>query len=175
MTPPCPLLLDACTVFELSRRGAWDLLIRARRIVVPSIVARDEAFWTERDSKILIIDLPALIAAGAIDEVDVDLSGMQKVVGQFDAVFREGLHDGEIEALAYLSAVTTPVEYCTADAAAIHAAVMLGLGEHLVSLESVLRTVGLQRSLGVEFRDEHLRRHREIGAQKLIRREGFRR
>lgn len=174
MTPPCRLLLDACSIFELHRRGAWDLLVRDRRIVVPSIVARDEAFWTERESKTLIIDLPSMIAAGTIDEIDVDLSIMEKVVAQFDHVFREGLHDGEIEALAHLSVTEDAIDYCTADTGAIHAAVMLAVGDRLVSLESVLRAAGLQRSLGIEFCDEHMRRHREIGAQKLITREGFR-
>jgi hypothetical protein len=138
-------------------------------------VAHDEAFWTEAESGIVIIDLPAVIAAGRIQEISADLALMEKAVAQFDPVFREGLHDGEIEALAYLSGTEVEMDYCTADGGAIYAAVMLGLGERLVSLESVLRTAGLQRQLAVEFCEEHLRRHREIGSRKRITGEGFRR
>ena len=174
MTPLCPLLLDACSVFELHRRGAWDLLVLTRRIIVPSIVARDEAFWTERESKTLIIDLPSLIADHTIDEVEVDLSVMAEVLSQFDNVFRESLHDGEIEALAYLLTIEDAMDFSTADAGAIYAAVMLGLGHRLVSLETVLRLVGLGRSLDSKFCDDYLARNRTIGSRKFITREGFR-
>ena len=175
-TPPCRLLLDTTAVLELHRRDAWSALIQRRTIVVPSIVAYNESFYYERASQTIIIDLPLLIAGGKIQELEATPSEMRSVAAEFDRVFVEGLHPGELEALAILRKdLDDSLRFCTADKVAIYAIVLLNLEERIVSLEAVLREVGLSRPLSPEFMDAHLLRHRETGAVKRITGDGLRR
>ena len=175
-TPPCRLLLDTNAVLELHRRDAWSALLQRRSIVVPSIVAHEESFYYERASQTVIIDLPSLIAGGEIQELEATPSEMRDVASAFDRVFVEGLHPGELEAVAILKKnPDDPLRFCTADKVAIYALVLLNLEERLVSLEAALREVGLSRPLSPEFMDAYLQRHREIGSVKRIIGDGLRR
>jgi hypothetical protein len=100
---------------------------------------------------------------------------MRTVAAEFDRVFVEGLHPGELEAIAILKKnPDESLRFCTADKVAIYALVLLNLEERLVSLEAVLREVGLGRALAPEFMDAYLQRHREIGAVKRFTGDGLR-
>lgn len=174
-TPPCRLLLDTTAVLELHRRDAWLVLLQRRTIVVPSIVAHEESFYYERASQTIIIDLPSMIGRGEIQELEATPSEMRTAASAFDRVFVEGLHPGELEAIAILKKVADDsLRFCTADKVAIYALVLLNLEERLVSLEAVLREVGLSRPLSPEFMDAYLQRHREIGVVKRITGDGRR-
>ncbi len=169
------MLLDTTAVLELHRRDAWSALLQRRTIIVPSIVAHEESFYYERESQTIIIDLPSLIARGKMQELEATPSEMRTVASEFDRVFVEGLHPGELEALAILKKdPDDSLTFCTADKVAIYALVLLNLEERLVSLEAVLREVGLGRPLSAEFMDVYLQRHRQIGALKRITGDGLR-
>ena len=170
------MLLDTNAVLELHRRDAWSALLPRRPIVVPSIVAHEESFYYERASQTIIIDLPSLIAKGEIQELEATPFEMRTVASEFDRVFVEGLHPGEPEAVAILKKnPDDPLRFCTSDKVAIYALVLLNLEEHLVSLEALLREVGLGRPLSPEFMESYLQRHGEIGAVKRISGDGLRR
>jgi hypothetical protein len=173
-TPPCRLLLDTGAVLELHRRDVWSALVQRRTIILPSIVAHEESFYYERSSQTIVIDLASQISEGKIQELGATPSEMGSVASKFDRVFVEGLHPGELEALAILARDPDhSLRFCTADKIAIYALVLINLEERLVSLEAVLREVGLGRPLSPEFMDTYLQRHREIGVVKRITGDGL--
>lgn len=142
---------------------------------MPSIVAHEESFYFEQSSQTIVIDLPALIAEGKIQEMEATPSEMALVASRFDRAFVGGLHAGELEALAILGKdADESLKFCTADKLAIYATVLLSLEERLASLQVLLREVGLDRPLSHEFTESYLKHHREIGAEKRIRGEGLR-
>jgi len=58
--------------------------------------------------------------------------------------------------------------FCTADKAALRAAVMLGLGERCVSLEALLKAIGLQKSLSVQYSESWMMQQLEAAKEDRI-------
>ncbi len=170
------LLLDANVVIEAYRREVWEDLLDREALAVPSIVAHSEAFFYDSDLDAVPkpIHLPTLIQEGKIQELSATPSEMGAVAQIFDRVFLGGLHDGETEALALLHGGQFAPEFCSGDKMAIQALAMMGRSEDGISLESVLRRTGLNRSIGHEFTKKYFDRHLKIGQQKRITGEGLR-
>jgi len=95
------LLPDAMTVIHLHEIDLWDGLCSRTEIIVPSTSTE----WR------INIDLPAQIQAGKITEVAASLADIQDFLAQLDSVTRESLHDGEIEALAFLFKNQVPLSW----------------------------------------------------------------
>ena len=82
----------------------------------------------------------------------------------FDSPMRSALHSGEIEAPAvmHLKRETDGLFFCTGDAKAIKALVLMGLRDKGVSLENLLSKAGFTKKLPQHFS--------EIRFQQLIER-----
>jgi hypothetical protein len=105
-----------------------------------------------------------LVSASAQDVFDVQ--------ARFASWFLDLVHPGELESLAVLlSPELSECEFCTADATAIRAAALLGLGERCVCLKELLDGIGLGRDLGKQFRPEFLGQFLEAG--RIDRLRGF--
>lgn len=91
------------------------------------------------------------IDGGRIDIIDCDATEVAPVSAACERF--ADLHAGELESLAIMRRPGQDMLFCTADGGAIRAAVMLDLLERTVSLEELLKQVGLPR----DFSDrEHL-------------------
>jgi len=170
------LLLDANVIIKAHKLGIWQLLIERAEIVVPSIIARDEAlYYSLEEGQIpTSINVPLLIDAGKIKEFSASLEELDELQSKFDREFVEHIHPGEREALALLFAGRLPDYYfCSGDAKAIQTAAMLRLGEQIVSLEKTLKSLGLEKKLEFWFSEDFCKKQLDIGHQNLIQGRGI--
>lgn len=177
ITPRC-VLLDANVIIEAYKLEAWQLLIERAGVIVPSIVAFDETlFFSKRIGGVPeAILLSKLIDLGKIKLVSATVPQMHSLRMIFDRVFVEGLHDGEVEALALLlSNSVDNAFFCTGDALAIQALAMIGHSESGISMELLLKSNGLKKPLPVQFTEQFLKTNLGIGRQNFITGTGLRR
>ncbi|MCC7354419.1 MAG: hypothetical protein IT330_11750 [Anaerolineae bacterium] len=172
--PPQSLLPDADVIIYAHKIKVWSVLKEKVRIVVPSVILHKEAIYSETDAEWTQIDLPGQVARGEIAEIGATTKEINEVLSKFDVVAREALHIGELEALALLlSGRAAGALFCSADKAAIQSLALLGLSEQGVSLEGVLRSVGLSRPLQHQYTESYFRRHIGIGKERRIKGEGL--
>lgn len=174
-TTPLFILLDANVIFEACRQGIWESLLQKVRIAVPSIIARDEALFVEIGETTLPLKLPEDIDSGRLEELSADASAMGDVQRLFDRTFVDGLHEGELEALAIIYVSEEEIVFCTADQMAIQALAMMDHADRGISFEALLRKTGLWRKMERHFIEAFFREHIERGKTKRIRGEGIRR
>lgn len=170
-TSPKFLLLDACAIIKAHEIDVWDSLIERATIAVSSIVAHDEAlFYSDEEGMIPPkINLPNLISKGLITELTANLEEIRTLRGVFDKYFNAGLHDGEAESLALLyCGKAEGFLYCSSDKVAIQGLAMLGLSHCGISMEQLLLSLGLQKSLSREYTDEFFRKYLQVGQQQQI-------
>jgi hypothetical protein len=148
------VLLDADVVIRAFELHIWDRLVDKYEVVLAGTVCNevrdyfDPATAARKD-----INLKSYIADGRIKLVDAPLIWAAEI----DAFCRArlgGLHGkGELESIAIVKHETRDVQFCTADGYAIRTMVLLGYGSRLVSLEKLLRSVGLSRKF--ETREDY--------------------
>jgi hypothetical protein len=163
-------------VIAAHEHGVWEQLTEQCEIAVSAIVAYDEALFHSRDDFGFTkkIDLPADIEGKLITELSATVAEMADCRARFDSVLASGLHDGEVECLAVLLNRTNDrYSFCTSDKAALLAMALLGLDERCISLEALLKSIGLQKSLAPQYSDEWLRNNLEKGAESRLYRRGL--
>lgn len=172
---PRLLLIDAGAVFAALRYDAWEPLLAAYHVLVPSTIVRVEAiFFVDREGRRIAIDLPAQVEAGRIEEVEVSAADVAAMKRRFTPEFRERLDEGELEAIAYLvSREEDDLRFVTADGPAIQATVMVDPDSRVISLEAVLELCGFARPLPLRFSREFVKKHSEEGAVRRIQRRGM--
>lgn len=171
------VLLDANVVIEAHSIGVWQKLLDRCQIMIPSIVVRDEALFYSRETNGIHEDiyLPKLVQDGKIIELTATAEDLHSLYGTFDRVFVEGIDPGEAEALALLkSRKAAEACFCTGDALAIRALAMLGMSEVGISLETLLKRLGLQRKLQhFWFTEEFFQENLKRGSIKRVTGEGL--
>ena len=173
---PKLFLLDAGPVIGLHELGVWEALTERAEVIVPAIVADKEAhFWDDGEGVGRVIDLRADAAAGRLRIAAVDATEVAEMLSRFDPIMRERIDAGEAEAITLLCQATDdPPEFCTADRAAVRAACLLGHSSRIVSLEGVLRRVGLDPPvLAAKYTDKRVREWVTEGQQMRLRGEGL--
>ena len=169
-------LLDAGPVIELHRLGIWEAVVDRTLLIVPSIVAREEAlFWDSGEGIGRAINLVPLIESGTIEEIAADIDQLTATKALFDPSLVDSIHAGELEALSILR--TWPDDdrpaFCTGDRLATIALCLLGFSTLAVSLEELLDRIGLGRELGRPFQRDMMKAWIEEGTQRLLRGEGL--
>ncbi len=170
------VLLDANIVIEAYKLGIWENLIEKVEIAVSSIVAHEESlFYSIQENKIPeSINLKSLIDEGKIKELSATREKMANFLYQFDSVFVQGLHDGEVESLSLImSGKAADLLFCSSDAVALKALAMIGHSDAGISMESLLRKTGLQRSLSKQFTDNFYKAQIDMGNQNFITGQGL--
>jgi hypothetical protein len=173
-TAPLFILLDANVIFEAHRQGIWQPLLQKVRIAVPSIIARDEALFVEIGKTTLPLNLREDIDSGRLEELSAEASEMRGVQRVFDRAFVDGLHEGELEALAITRRSEEEILFCSADQMAIQALAMMDHADRGLSFEALLRKAGLWRKMERHFTEAFFRGHIEKGRTKRIKGEGIR-
>lgn len=165
------VLLDANVVIALHAAGLWVRLVESCDVIVPETVAEESRFHSVGLGGFSSpIDLYTEAQAGRITLASAFAQDVLDVQARFASWFLDLIHPGELEALAaLLSPEMTECEFCTADAAAIRAAAMLGLAERCVCLKEVLDSAGLGRDLGRQFGPEFLRESVAAGRRDRLR------
>jgi len=170
------VLLDSNIVIEAYRLDIWEKLIERVEIVVSSVVAHQESlFYSEEEGKIPDpINLSRLIQAGQIQELTATTEEIADFLDMFDRNFVFGLHDGETESLALIkSGKTEDAAFCSSDAAAIQALVMIGHSHIGISMEKLLKKCGLPKRLKHQFRDKFFENQKAKGVENLLTGQGL--
>jgi hypothetical protein len=175
-TKPKCVLLDANVVIEAYRLNVWQKLTEDYELMLPSIVAHQEALFFSRkpDGIHVNINLPELVGKGVITQQTATYEELINIHTVFDRVFIEQLDLGETEALALLKVNRLPEAYfCTGDAPAIRALAMIGMSGRGISMQTLLAKVGLQKNLKRWFREDFFKKNIRIGQQNRITGEGL--
>lgn len=173
---PRRFLLDAGPVIGLHELGLWRELLERAQVIVPAVVADKEVmFWDDGGGVGCPIDLRGDEAAGRLQICCADAVAVASVLDHFDPVMRERIDPGEAEAIALLQCWEGErPEFCTADGAAVRAACLLGLADRIVSLEAILRRVGLGPPwLAPKYCEKKVRQWVAEGRQMRLRGEGI--
>jgi len=122
----------------------------------------NEAKWASQDFEDIRIDLDSYEQRGLINVEDVDLRLVRNFCDKLKLGHKESIHDGEKETLAFLCGVSGDWRLCAADGAVFRVLGLLGRGEQGISLEEILKEIGLwqdmERHYTKRFREEHTRR-----------------
>jgi len=171
------VLLDAMIIIEAHAVDVWDRLLEEVNIMVPATVINSEAFYfdSKKTDRRGAIRLRKYVESGRIGEVNATIEDLQSLHETLSFVALQGLHEGELEALAVLhGGAIENVLFCTADRAAIRALALLGHSESGISFENLLKEVGLQKALEGHYSEEFFRYHLERGKQDRITGTGLR-
>lgn len=170
MTRQRCVLLDAVIVIHLHELGVWDDFIEKYDVTLPETVVREAAYHSldELTGNRSGIDLSSHVEQGRITV----LSAVPDELAYVGAKLPSWLiiDPGETEAIALLSteADLEDCAFCTADQAAVKAAVMIGISERCESLELLLSRVGMTKSLPDHFTSDAPKRWIEHAQQEKI-------
>ena len=165
------VILDTMIVIQAHALKIWDSLIDKIDAIIPSTVIQNEAFYfdTKKSKKRGAIQLSKSIKAGKIVELAATAKELQSIQTIFDYATMQGLHLGELEALALInSGKIKDTLFCTAEGAAIRALALMGHSQVGISLERLLREVGLQKPLDRQYKEDFFRSHLTRGQRDRI-------
>lgn len=167
---PRLLLLDAGAAIVAMQFHAWDALISAYEVVVPTVVIEEAHFYPDLDTGERIpIDLRAEVKGGRIQEATASIDEVRALLTRFTLDFRERIHAGEVEALAYLDAHSAEdICFVSGDGPAIQAVAMLDLREKAISLFEALQACGHSKPLPAMHRPDFVREHLDRGSESRI-------
>jgi len=138
------LLLDAGPIIKLFELGIWDTFIKKCDVTISKIVA-DEAKWASQEFQDISIDLEHYEEQNLIKIIDVELSVIGTFYDKFNLTYKDNIHDGEKETLAFLCDSPENWSVCSADRAVFRILGFLGRVEQGISLEEILEKIGLSR------------------------------
>lgn len=154
-TKPRLFLLDAVVIIYLHELGLWRQVTGAAEVIVPGVVAdREVRYWSKQGQGNgpgrHPIDLRADEASGRITVREADASDLLETQALLPTIVRGGVDLGELEALTLIRLASEPrPAFCTADRLAFHGLCHLGFGELALSVEALLRKLGLTPKGGV--------------------------
>ena len=155
------LLLDAGPIIKLFKLGIWEEFISRCDVTVSRTVA-EEAQYASREFEDICIELEPYAAQERIAIVDVELLNIRTFREKIDLANKAVVHAGELETLAFMLGSSEDWLLCAADGAVFRVLGLLGKGEQGISLEEVLKKIGLQQDMERQytkrFREEHTRR-----------------
>jgi len=154
------LLLDAGPIIKLFELGIWDVFITKCDVTISRIVA-EEAQYASQECEDICINLGSYEEKNLIKIVDVELSKVKAFHEKFDLQYKVIIHPGEKETLAFLYNSSENWLVCSADHVVFRVLGLLGRSEQGISLEEILKQIGLSRELELiytkKFREENTR------------------
>jgi len=169
-------LLDSDVIIEANKIGVWSALTDIVEIKVPSIIAHSEVLFYSRRRRGIPreIDLPKLVQGKKIGELTATSTEISVLNRKFDRVFIESLHPGETEALALISSgKASGYKFCSGDKVAIQGLAMIGHSSSGISMENLLKSVGLTKQLSHQFTESYFKKWIGIGKERRITGDGL--
>lgn len=165
------LLLDAGPIIKLFELGIWDKFIEKCDVTIARTVAEVEVVFANKEGDKEYIDfaLEPWEQKGLIKIVDVELSIVEAFYKRFDPLYKDIIHAGEKETLAFLCNSSEDWQVCAADGAVFRVLGLLGKSDQSISLEEVLKKVGLSQSnLGQRYTKKFRKKWTQIGQADYI-------
>ena len=163
------LLLDANVIIKLFELGIWSAAVEKCDFLIARTVVEHEAEFYFDDEGQEAIDLDDDIQNGRIQVVEVSADDLSSFLQRFDALYLERLDPGEAESLAYLAGSNDPCLICSSDAIVFRVLAQLGLPEQGMSLEEILQSIGLGRTLPKQFTKAFRQQWTRRGQEEKIR------
>jgi hypothetical protein len=161
-------LLDADTIIDLLSLDVFDKLVKNHEIFVASTVIGEVRYFKRSSGKQAIDLREQYVSAGTIKELSASTEEIKTVLGKIPTINHESIDPGELESLAILSREEDLI-FCSCDAAAIRALPFLDLSDKGISVESLLKNSGLQRSdLKERHTDQYFKNNLAIGKENKI-------
>ena len=157
------LLLDAGPIIKLFELGIWEQFIKTCDVTITRTVAEIEVVFASKGNDKEYIDLMPYEEQGQIKIVDVEPSTVKTFYDEFDPLYKDIIDPGENETLAFMHTSSEKWLVCAADHAVFRVLGFLGKSEHGISLEEVLKNVGLSRQLEWQYTKRFRERWTRIG------------
>ena len=139
------LLLDTGPIIKLFELNLWDQFIDKCHVTVSRTVA-NQAKYASQEFEDVRVDLQPYEDKGLIDIFDSEPSTVRVFCQQFSQLYKAIIHSGEKETLAFLCNSTGNWLVCSADAAVFRVLGLLRKAQQGISLEEVLKEIGLSQS-----------------------------
>jgi len=167
------LLLDTGPIIKLFELGIWDEFIAKCHVATSRTVA-EQAQYASREFEDIPIDLKLYEEQDLIEIIDVELSIVKAFYDKFDLTYKAGIHDGEKETLAFLDNSSENWRVCSADRAVFTVLGLLGRAEQGISLEEILKVVGLPQKLEWKYTKSFREKYTRLGQIDSIQDKGLR-
>jgi hypothetical protein len=145
------LVLDANIIILLFQHGLWNEVVERSELILSETVIEEADFFVDSKGVEHRIDLQPDIQAGRVRVVAIMATEVATFRARFDPVYVQKLDDGETESLAYCLREGDPYRLCSSDAIVFKVLSVVDRSEQGVSLEEVLRAIGLARPLSRQF------------------------
>ena len=161
-------LLDADVIIDLLSLDVFDRLASSHEIFAASTVIDEVRFFKRSDEKHPVDLQQQYVSSGLVIELSASPDEIKEVLTKLPAINHENIDPGELESLAILSREEGLI-FCSCDAAAIRALPFLDHSDRGISVESLLKSSGLQRS-GLKDRhtDQYFKSNLAIGQENKI-------
>jgi len=161
------LLIDTCVVIDAHRLNAWHALVSECNVILPETVV-DECIQVARQFDDIELLLDQQIKEGLIDSPSLD-AGVLRIVNETCPVFPGEIDPGERECLAYLlldHQETCVV--CTSDGAVFRYLGWTQRQGHGISLEEVLKGIGIKKPLPWKHTEKFRHRWTNQGFEEAL-------
>jgi len=145
------LLLDANIVIYLFKLGLWEKVVDLCEVHISEIVKSECRFYEDVTGKRCTIDLTPMIANGDVKVFKLMPSEITSFLDRFSIGYIEKLDPGETETLAFLLNSEEKYTICASDQIVFRVLGALNRSEQGISLEEVLKSIGLNRKLLSQF------------------------
>ena len=168
------LLLDTGPIIKLFELGLWDIFIDRCNVTLARTVAEIEAQYAHGEKKDIRIDLEEYEQMGKIKIEDVSLRQMSEFINKFPINYKETIHSGEKETLAFFYYSQDNWMVCSADKAVYRVLGAMGKAENGVSLEKILNKIGLSQSdLEPKYTEKFKNHYTKMGSSDFVQGQGF--
>ncbi|MHC4616482.1 MAG: hypothetical protein ACYTEQ_01880 [Planctomycetota bacterium] len=168
------LLLDAGPIIKLFELGIWDKFIKRYDVTIARTVVEQSIYKGEAESPDFI-EYPFDRGAerGLLKIIDVCPSKVKEFMDKYDIASRYAFDEGEDETLAYWFFQGKEHQVCSSDGAVFSVLGYLGRGEQGVSLEEVLKTIGISRQLEWRYTERFRHKYTKIGQIDAVQGQGL--
>lgn len=133
----------------------------------------DEAKWASTELEDICIDIEACERQYLVKIIDVELSVAKTFYDKFDVQYKDVIHPGEKETLAFLCNSPENWLVCSADKAVFRVLGLLGKSDKGISLEEVLKEIGLSQELEWQYTKKFRQKWTHAGNVDSIQDKGF--
>lgn len=161
-------LLDADVIIDLLGFGIFDLLVENHELHVAEGVADEVRFFKQKGVKISVNFREEYIESGRVRLLSASTDEVKAIISKLPQLFKDSIHDGELESLAILVSEES-LTFCSCDAAAIRALPFLDCSERGISVEKLLRKSGITlKGLKENHQQSYFDSNLRIGKEQKI-------
>lgn len=149
------LLLDTGPILKLFELDIWEKFIKQCEVTITRTVAQ-ECIYYETDGIKNYINFPfeQVAEQGHIKIVDVNPSQVRDFMKKWNSPPRYDIHEGELETLTFFVNSSEDFLVCASDHVVFRFLGYIGKAERGISLDEILKDIGLNKQLGRMYKKE---------------------